>query len=158
MQVVGASTGAEYLERLQDKPLEADLLFRDLLINVTCFFRDAEAFDFLRREVIPALLKDKGASDTVRIWAPGCSSGEEAYSIAMLVTEALARMRARPAVQIFATDIDEQMLQKARKASYPHSAVKDVPLELLDRYFLRRRTTMCWHNRSATSCGFRTTI
>jgi two-component system, chemotaxis family, CheB/CheR fusion protein len=135
MQVVGASTGAEYLERLRDKADEAELLFRDLLINVTCFFRDAEAFDFLRREVIPALLKDKGASDTVRIWAPGCSSGEEAYSIAILMAEALARLKKKPTVQIFATDIDEQMLQKARRASYPHTAVKDVPLELLDRYF-----------------------
>lgn len=135
MQVVGASTGPDYLVQLRDKPDEAELLFRDLLINVTCFFRDAEAFDYLRREVITAVLKDKGAGDTIRIWTPGCSSGEEAYSIAILVAEALSRMRARPIVQILATDIDEPMLQKARKASYPPSAVKDVPLELLDRYF-----------------------
>ncbi|WP_161829733.1 chemotaxis protein CheB [Steroidobacter agaridevorans] len=135
MQVVGASTAEEYLERLESKADEARLLFRDLLINVTCFFRDAEAFDFLRREVIPALLRDKGAGDTVRIWTPGCSSGEEAYSIAILIAEALSRMQARPTIQIFATDIDEAMLQKARAASYPQSAVKDVPLELLDRYF-----------------------
>ena len=135
MQVVGASTGEEYLERLHTKADEARLLFRDLLINVTCFFRDAEAFDLLRREVIPSLLQDKGASDSVRIWAPGCSSGEEAYSLAILIAESLGRMNARPAVQIFATDIDEAMLQKARAASYPQSAVKDVPLELLDRYF-----------------------
>ncbi|HEY0686217.1 MAG TPA: chemotaxis protein CheB [Steroidobacter sp.] len=135
MQVVGASTGEEYLDRLKTKADEARLLFRDLLINVTCFFRDAEAFDFLRREVIPELLRDKGASDTVRIWTPGCSSGEEAYSIAILLAETLSRMNGRPTVQIFATDIDEAMLQKARMASYPQSAVKDVPLELLDRYF-----------------------
>lgn len=135
MQVVGAATGEEYLDRLQTKADEARLLFRDLLINVTCFFRDAEAFDFLRREVIPELLRNKGASDTVRIWTPGCSSGEEAYSIAILLAEALSRMQARPTVQIFATDIDEAMLHKARLASYPQSAVKDVPLELLDRYF-----------------------
>jgi two-component system CheB/CheR fusion protein len=135
MQVVGAATGAEYLERLQNKADEARLLFRDLLINVTCFFRDAETFDFLRREVIPELLRNKGASDTVRIWTPGCSSGEEAYSIAILIAEAMSPMPARPTVQIFATDIDEAMLQKARLASYPQSTVKDVPLELLDRYF-----------------------
>ena len=135
MQVVGAETGEAYLERLHEHSNEADLLFRDLLINVTCFFRDSEAFNLLRTQVIPELLRDKGASDTVRIWAPGCSSGEEAYSIAILMAEALARMRTRPSVQIFATDIDEPMLQKARAASYPHSAIKDVPLELLDRYF-----------------------
>jgi len=135
MQVVGASTGAEYLRQLREKADEAELLFRDLLINVTCFFRDTEAFEFLRTQVIPTLLKDKGASETVRIWAPGCSSGEEAYSIAILMAEAVGRLIAKPTVQIFATDIDEPMLQKARKASYPHSAVKDVPVELLDRYF-----------------------
>jgi two-component system CheB/CheR fusion protein len=135
MQVVGVTTGEEYLGRLREKPDEAELLFRDLLINVTCFFRDAEAFDFLRREIIPPLLANKGASDKIRIWAPGCSSGEEAYSLAILVAEALARQRTRPNVQIFATDIDEPMLHKARSASYPQGAVKDVPLELLDRYF-----------------------
>jgi two-component system CheB/CheR fusion protein len=135
MQVVGASTGADYLKLLKEGAEEAGLLFRDLLINVTCFFRDAEAFDVLRREVIPELLRDRGAADTIRIWTPGCSSGEEAYSIAILIAEALSRLQVRPRIQIFATDIDEQMLQKARAASYPHSAVKDVPIELLDRYF-----------------------
>jgi two-component system CheB/CheR fusion protein len=135
MQVIGASDGERYLDWLRDRLDEADLLFRDLLINVTCFFRDSEYFDYLRREVIPAILRGRGVGDTIRIWTPGCSSGEEAYSIAILMAEAIGRMRARPAVQIFATDIDEQMLQKARNASYPHGAVKDVPLELLDRYF-----------------------
>jgi two-component system, chemotaxis family, CheB/CheR fusion protein len=135
MQVIGATTGEEYLSQLRGKANEADLLFRDLLINVTCFFRDAEAFDVLRREVIPSLLANKGAGDKIRIWAPGCSSGEEAYSLAILMAEQLSRARARPSVQIFATDIDEPMLQKARSASYPQGAVKDVPIELLDRYF-----------------------
>jgi two-component system CheB/CheR fusion protein len=134
MQVVGVS-GGEYLERLRDNAVEAELLFRDLLINVTCFFRDAEAFNALREEVIPELFKGKGAGDTIRIWTPGCSSGEEAYSLAILLAEALSRARVRPSVQIFATDIDEAMLQKARTASYPHTAVRDVPIELLDRYF-----------------------
>jgi two-component system CheB/CheR fusion protein len=135
MQVIGAVTGEEYLTQLRDKVNEADLLFRDLLINVTCFFRDAEAFDFLRREVVPALVANKGAGDKIRIWAPGCSSGEEAYSLAILMAEQLSRARARPTVQIFATDIDEPMLQKARAARYPQGAIKDVPIELLDRYF-----------------------
>ncbi len=135
MQVVGLTQADEYLDRLASDAMEADLLFRDLLINVTCFFRDAEAFNFLRREVIPQLLANKGAGDTIRIWGPGCSSGEEAYSIAILMAEALSRRKDRPTVQIFATDIDEPMLQKARLARYPHSAVRDVPIELFDRYF-----------------------
>jgi two-component system CheB/CheR fusion protein len=135
MQVVAASSGDEYLKRLRESDDESGLLFRDLLINVTSFFRDAEPFDYLRREIVPALLRGKGAADTVRIWTPGCSSGEEAYSIAILLAEQLSRMDARPRVQIFATDIDEQMLQKAREARYPPAAVKDVPGELLDRHF-----------------------
>ncbi|WP_290978521.1 chemotaxis protein CheB [Hyphomicrobium sp.] len=135
MQVVGASNGADYIALLKEGSEEPELLFRDLLINVTCFFRDAEAFDFLRREVIPGILKGKGASDTVRIWTPGCSSGEEAYSLAILIAEVLSREKEHPHVQIFATDIDEPMLQKARAARYPHSAVREVPIELLDRYF-----------------------
>ena len=116
MQVIGASDGIKYLELLCEKPGEAELLFRDLLINVTCFFRDAEAFDYLRRQVVPELLRDKGAGDTIRIWTPGCSSGEEAYSVAILISEALGRLRTRPSVQIFATDIDEQMLVCASDA------------------------------------------
>ena len=93
MQVIGAANGQDYLDQLREKPPEAELLFRDLLINVTSFFRDAEAFDVLRREIIPKLLADKGAGDKIRIWAPGCSSGEEAYSIAILLAEALSRAR-----------------------------------------------------------------
>ena len=143
MQVIGMTSADDYVKRLRDNEKEAELLFRDLLINVTCFFRDAEAFDFLRREVIPDLLRSKGAADTVRIWAPGCSSGEEAYSIAMLVAEYVARMDGRPRVQIFATDIDEAMLQKARLARYPHSAVRDLPPELLDRYFFPQDDDYC---------------
>ncbi len=135
MHVLGAATVEAYLERLTNDGAEAELLFRDLLINVTCFFRDADAFEYLRREVVPKLLKDKGVGDTVRIWTPGCSSGEEAYSLAIMMTEAMSRADVRPRVQIFATDIDEPVLTKARNARYPHSAVKDVPLELLDRYF-----------------------
>jgi two-component system, chemotaxis family, CheB/CheR fusion protein len=135
MQVVGISHANDYVKRLKENDKEAELLFRDLLINVTCFFRDAEAFECLRREVIPEILRGRGVGDTIRIWTPGCSSGEEAYSLAILISEALARMDVRPRVQIFATDIDEPMLQKARAAKYPPAAVRDVPLELLDRYF-----------------------
>ena len=143
MQVIGASDAEAYLNLLKANPGESELLFRDLLINVTCFFRDAEPFNYIRQEIIPELLKDKGAGDTVRIWTPGCSSGEESYSIAILISETLSRLRTRPAIQIFATDIDEQMLQKARAASYPPSAVKEVPPELLDRYFFAQDDNYC---------------
>ena len=143
MQVIGMTSADDYVKRLRDNEKEADLLFRDLLINVTCFFRDAEAFDFLRREIIPDLLRGRGVADTIRIWTPGCSSGEEAYSLAMLVSEYISRMDVKPRVQIFATDIDEAMLQKARYARYPHSAVRDLPPELLDRYFFPQDDDYC---------------
>ena len=141
MQVVGAATATEYLTRLRGDGGEADLLFRDLLINVTCFFRDSEVFDFVRREVIPGLLADKGAADTVRVWIPGCSSGEEAYSFAILLVEAAASSRSAPAIQIFATDIDKDALDKGRAGAYPVSAVKDLPPGLLDRYFFAQDDT-----------------
>src|SRR3546814_4061014 len=96
------------------KPEESGLLFRDLLINVTCFFRDAEGFDFLRREVIPELLRNKGAGDTIRIWTPGCSSGEEAYSIAILIAEAMSRMQARPTVQHLRSEEHKTALQSLK--------------------------------------------
>ncbi|MBI1186617.1 MAG: PAS domain-containing protein [Alphaproteobacteria bacterium] len=135
MQVVGAMAPDDYLARLRDHPDEPELLFRDLLINVTSFFRDSEAFDVMRRIIIPQILDGKGAHDPVRIWVAGCSSGEEAYSIAILLAEALEGRHPRPPVHIFATDIDATMLEIARAARYPATALRDVPLALLDRYF-----------------------
>ncbi len=106
---------------------------RDLLINVTRFFRDAELFETLRTKAIEPLTRNRDPDEDIRIWVPGCSSGEEAYSIAMLFAEA-ARETGQPlAVQIFATDIDEQMLQIAREGSYPASALADIPAPLRER-------------------------
>ena len=135
MQVCDLVRPEDYVERLRRDPSEAEALFQDLLINVTAFFRDPEVFDLLRRKVIPDIMKDAGPDRPVRVWVPGCSSGEEAYSLAMLIAEARARMRAKPDVEIFATDIDEDMLQRARRAVYRQSDVSDIPPELLERYF-----------------------
>ena len=118
MQVTQHATVEGYVERLRQEPQEVSALFRDLLINVTNFFRDADAFESLAASVIPKLFENRGADDTVRVWVPGCSTGEEVFSIAMLLREQMDKMTAVPRVQIFATDIDERALSVARVARY----------------------------------------
>ncbi|MFD1787916.1 CheR family methyltransferase [Sphingomonas floccifaciens] len=134
MHVLGIDTGRAYLNRIRNDANECDALFRDLLINVTRFFRDTEAFEMLRQRVVEPLMAGRPSDEDIRVWIPGCSSGEEAYSIAMMFAEA-ARLSGEPlAVQIFATDIDEQMLSIAREGSYPASALADLPPPLRERY------------------------
>ena len=134
MHVLGIDAGRAYLARIRADKSECDALFRDLLINVTRFFRDAEMFEVLRERAIEPLLRNRDPDADIRVWVPGCSSGEEAYSIAMLFAEAARRLGLPLAVQIFATDIDERMLQIAREASYPAAALADIPGALRERY------------------------
>ncbi|KQM66570.1 MULTISPECIES: CheR family methyltransferase [unclassified Sphingomonas] len=134
MHVLGIDTGRAYLARIRSDATECEALFRDLLINVTRFFRDADAFETLRTRVIAPLMADRASDEDVRVWVPGCSSGEEAYTIAMLFAEAARTSGSPLAVQIFATDIDEQMLGIAREGSYPAAAMADVPAHLRERY------------------------
>ncbi|MFH5805274.1 chemotaxis protein CheB, partial [Alienimonas sp. DA493] len=137
MQVVRASTIERYVDHLRESPEEPRELFKDLLIGVTGFFRDEEAFAALERDVLSVLLDRKRSEDSLRIWAPGCSTGEEPYSIAMLVREALSRAGKPLPVQIFATDIDEQALKFARQARYPEGIVEQVTRERLERHFVK---------------------
>src|SRR5262252_9974612 len=141
MQVVQTTKLEDYAERLQSEPDEVSALFRDLLIGVTDFFRDAAAFQALETLVIPKLFEDKGADDEVRVWIAGCSTGEEAYSIAILLQEHLERSLSQPKVQIFATDIDETAMGVARAARYPASLVKEVSPERLRRFFVHEAGT-----------------
>ncbi|GAA0256923.1 Protein-glutamate methylesterase/protein-glutamine glutaminase [Methylorubrum aminovorans] len=134
MHVLGIDAGRDYLARIRADKSECDALFRDLLINVTRFFRDAEMFEVLRERAIEPLLRDRDPDEDIRVWIPGCSSGEEAYSIAMLFADAARRLDLPLAVQIFATDIDERMLQIAREATYPAAALADIPAPLRERY------------------------
>ena len=126
MQVLQATSLKNYVARLEKEPDEVTLLFRDLLIGVTNFFRDPGAFELLKSAIIPDLFKGKGASDTVRIWIPGCATGEEVYSIAILVREHLDTLRVSPKVQVFATDIDDHALAVARSGRYPRSCSKTL--------------------------------
>jgi two-component system, chemotaxis family, CheB/CheR fusion protein len=140
MQLLHAN-GGRYIQRLRDDPKEVEELFKDLLIGVTQFFRDKPAFDSLTRSVLPEILKAKQAGDTVRAWVPGCASGEEAYSIAMLLHEQIDKLDARPDVQIFATDIDVQALDLARQARYPAAIAEQVSPRRLARYFTKHKDT-----------------
>jgi two-component system, chemotaxis family, CheB/CheR fusion protein len=126
---------AAYVDLLESNAEEVTLLFRDLLIGVTNFFRDPDAFEALEQSVIPKLFQGKSPADTVRIWVPGCASGEEVYSIAILVREHLDTLSGPPKVQIFATDIDERALAVARTGRYPRPLLEQVAPERLKRFF-----------------------
>ena len=135
---VGETTKLEnYADRLQEDPDEVHALFRDLLIGVTDFFRDAEAFHALATQVVPKLFEGKGAGDEVRVWVAGCATGEEAYSIGILLREHMDIVKAPPKVQVFATDIDETAMTVARTARYPATLVNEVSPERLKRFFVQ---------------------
>jgi two-component system CheB/CheR fusion protein len=124
-----------YLRYMQLTRGEADALFRELLIGVTSFFRDAEIFDEVRKQVIPRLFTGKAEGSVIRVWVPGCSTGEEAYSIAMLLRERMEELKEHFKVQIFATDIDREAIDHARAGVYPSSIVADVSPERLAHFF-----------------------
>jgi two-component system CheB/CheR fusion protein len=124
-----------YVRYLRETPAEVEALFRDLLIGVTGFFRDPSAFLALEEQVIPKLFARKSAGDAIRVWSPGCSTGEEAYSLAILLAERQGALKQSYMVQVFATDIDPQAIATARAGLYPSSIAADVPPERLARFF-----------------------
>ncbi|MCG7848744.1 MAG: PAS domain-containing protein [ANME-2 cluster archaeon] len=125
----------DYVRYLSEKPSEIDVLFKELLIGVTNFFRDPEAFEFFIQKIIPEMVKDKTPALPVRVWVPACSTGEEAYSIAMIFKEHLDEIKSDIKVQIFATDVDKDAIETARAGVYPASIAVDVSQERLDRFF-----------------------
>ena len=129
-------TIAGYVKHLEADPSEVEALYRDLLINVTSFFRDPETFEYLKTDIIPDILKHRQGDLPIRVWVPGCATGEEAYSIAMLLIEAMPSSRPLP-VQIFASDISKQAVQAARDGRYPENIVADVSPERLRKFFSR---------------------
>jgi two-component system, chemotaxis family, CheB/CheR fusion protein len=135
MDQAGYETFEDYLDVLQASSDEFAALFNSILINVTSFFRDAPSWDFVRDEVIPSLLAERAPADPIRVWSAGCASGEEAYTLAMLLAEAVGADDFRQRVKIYATDIDDDALSAARAASYGAKAVEPIPPNLLERYF-----------------------
>jgi chemotaxis methyl-accepting protein methylase/signal transduction histidine kinase len=130
-------SAAKYLDFLRSHPAEVDQLAKDLLIGVTSFFRDAEAFEELASKVVAGLVKEREPDTPIRVWVPGCATGEEAYSIAMVLAEQIDALQSPGRVQIFATDLDEHALETARTGTYPETISLDVSPQRLQRFFTR---------------------
>lgn len=137
MQLHRISDITRYVRLVRENEEEAQALFEDLLITVSSFFRDRAVFEELEHTVIPALFSDKGPGDTIRVWSVGCSTGEEAYSLAMLLLEQSDRVEQSPVIQVFASDINERALARAREGRYPELIEADVSPERLKRWFSR---------------------
>ncbi|HEY3474232.1 MAG TPA: CheR family methyltransferase, partial [Anaerolineales bacterium] len=135
MQIYGVSALEDYLEQLRQNSAEATALFNDILIGVTSFFRDREAWEQLATRVIPEILKDKEPTQTVRAWTIGCSTGEEAYGLAILLFEAFEKLERQPQILVFASDLDENSIKYAREGLYPTAIEADVSAERLERFF-----------------------
>lgn len=137
MQTVQVESFDDYIDYLEVHPDEFGDLFNTILINVTGFFRDAPVWDFLSAEVFPRIVRSLHPDEPVRVWSAGCASGEEAYTVAMLLAEALGVEAFRERVKVYATDVDQEALNIARLASYTARQVASVPAHLLDLYFER---------------------
>jgi two-component system CheB/CheR fusion protein len=135
MAQVNAESYVEYLDMLQANTDEFVALFNTILINVTGFFRDPEAWEFLQSEIVPSLLAERGPDEPVRVWSAGCATGEEAYSLAIVMAEALGADEFRRRVKIYATDVDEDALDHARHALYTEKDVQPLGPEMVQRYF-----------------------
>jgi two-component system CheB/CheR fusion protein len=129
------SSFGEYMDYLEVHADEFELLFNTILINVTSFYRDRPAWDYLAETVVPRILDEANPDEAIRIWSAGCASGEEAYTLAIVLAEAMGEARFRSQVKIYATDVDSEALAQARAGSYPLKVLHDVPAELRDRYF-----------------------
>ncbi|HWB58109.1 MAG TPA: CheR family methyltransferase, partial [Chthoniobacteraceae bacterium] len=138
MQVHGVEDVPAYLAYLRTHPGESGALLQDLLISVTNFFRDRDAFAALEQHV-PQLFEKKGQNDSVRVWVPACATGEEAYSIAMILLEYSRTLEAPPSLQVFACDLDEQAIGHARTGLYPEAIVADVNEDRLRKFFVKDR-------------------
>ncbi|MBI2209574.1 MAG: PAS domain-containing protein [Deltaproteobacteria bacterium] len=135
MQMVSIESFGDYMDYLEVHPEEFPQLFNTILINVTSFFRDPPAWDYLAGEIIPRILKDKKKDEPIRVWTAGCASGEEAYTIAMALAEAMGVQAFRQRTKVYATDVDEEALNLARQASYGDKELQEVDAKLKDKYF-----------------------
>lgn len=137
MALHGIDDGHRYLEKLTQDTTELQRLTDDLLINVTRFFRDTKAFELLQEKVIPELVHTQPPDRSIRVWVAGCSSGEEAYSIAILLLAEIGKAHRNIRLQIFATDVDAEAVAFAREGLYPQAIEADVPADRLSRFFVR---------------------
>lgn len=135
MFLSGINQPAQYIEMLQSELSEIQNLYRDLLVDVTHFFRDQEAFDWLANELIPQIVSQTPEGEQIRIWSAACASGEEAYSLTILFLEEIAKQKKRVELRVFATDAHEESIQRASRGVYSKDAVRSISPQLLDKYF-----------------------
>ena len=154
MQIEQIATLSGYVELLRHNPQQVDRLFRELLIHVTQFMRDTTAFQAVRDSVLPKLLSGKGATDTVRIWVPGCASGEEVYSLAIMLRELMAELQSWPKVQIFGTDIAEAAIANARAGHYSRAALSCLPPAQRSKWFVEDGTKLVLTRAIREMCIF----
>jgi two-component system, chemotaxis family, CheB/CheR fusion protein len=154
MQMVGIEPYSDYMDYLEVHPDEFSHLFNTILINVTAFFRDPPAWEHLAEELLPRLLAAKQPHDPIRVWSAGCASGEEAYTLAMVLAEALGTEGMRERVKIYATDADEEALTVARQASYGPREVQGIPPELLEKWFEKAAQRYLFHKELRRSVIF----
>lgn len=146
MQQVGVECYQDYFDHLQQQPDEVSQLLDTVFINVTCFFRDRPVWDYLENQVIPQIVAKKALNEPIRVWSAGCASGEETYSLAMLLAEALGLEQFQKRVRIYGTDVDRDALLQARRGYYSPNAVELIPPNLLERYFQRRTDGYRWRS------------
>jgi len=135
IQSIGAKDYSDYLDYLEVHPNEFVELFNTILINVTAFFREPHAWDYIASEIIPRIIATKQISQPIRLWSAGCSSGEETYTLAMILAEALGMEQYSARVKVFATDVDIEALNHARHANYGVKEIQGIPQDLLGKYF-----------------------
>ena len=140
LEAVHVHSYATYLDYLEHNAGEFEELFDTILINVTAFFRDADAWDFLQADVVPQIIAQKGPTEPIRVWSAGSATGEEAYSLAIVFTEVIGANEFRTRVKIYATDVDEPALIAARCATYTAKDVGNLPAAIVDKYFERSDT------------------
>lgn len=156
MQTVGIQGYSHYLDYLEVHPDEFNHLFNTLLINVTAFFRDRPAWEYIASEVVPQILSRRLPTETLRVWSAGCASGEEAYTIAMVIAQIIGREAMRDRVKIYATDVDEEALDQARQATYSAQDLADLTSEQIEQFFeqtANNRYTVCKAIRQSVIFG-----
>ncbi len=154
MQTVGVDSYPAYVDLLEVRPDEFTQLFNTILINVTSFFRDDVAWDFLAGDIVPRILESKRSAEPIRVWSAGCASGEEAYTVVMLLAEQMGAAAFRDRVKVYGTDVDEDALSHARQACYTAHEVEGVAKELLDKHFEQSNGKYCFDKELRRSVIF----
>lgn len=154
MQRIGIEHYQGYFTYLQQYPDEVEHLLNTIYINYTYFFRDLPVWDYLANQIIPQIIANKAPDEPIRVWSAGCATGEETYSLAMLLIAVLGVEQFQQRVQIYGTDVDLDAIQQARQGYYPAYKVEIIPPDLQEQYFECRENFYCWRQEFPQSIHF----